>query len=117
METSRGAKKHALKSYLIEAYVPNLDQASARAITATLEDAADRLADLGTRVEWRVAFAIYAEETYLVVVAARNEDVARRWSEAADLPIDHLTEIAQIPRGVGRERRPIAVLGPTRAGR
>jgi hypothetical protein len=105
-------ERPVLKSYLIEAYVPNLDQGSALAITSTLEDAADRLIDLGERVQWRVAFAIYAEETYFVVVAARNEDVARRWSEAADLRVDHLIEVAQITRGGGSGSRLAAALAP-----
>jgi hypothetical protein len=100
------------KSYLIEAYVPNLDQRSAVAITATLEAAADKLVDLGVRVEWRAAYAIYTEETYFVVVAARNEDVARRWSQAADLRVDHLIEVAQITRGGGPGGRPAAVPTP-----
>jgi len=95
---SRGMGMPVLKSYLIEAYVANLDQESARAIAATLEDAADRLTDLTEHVEWRVAFAIYAEETFFLVVAAPNEDLARRWSEAADLRVDHLIEVAQISR-------------------
>lgn len=93
-------ERQALTSYLIEAYVPNLDPNSARAITTTLEDAADRLTDLGARLEWRAAFAVYADETYFVVVAASNEDAARRWTETADLHIDHLIEVTQItPRG------------------
>lgn len=94
----RAMETHVLRSYLIEAYVPKLDQAIALAITATLEGAADRLTELGVRVEWRVAFAIYAEETYFAVVAAPNEDLARGLSEVADLRVDHLIEVTHITR-------------------
>jgi hypothetical protein len=103
-------------SYLIEAYVPNLDQDSALAIAATLEDAAARLTGFDARVEWRLAIAIYAEETCLVLVAAPNEDLARRWSEAANLRVDHLTEVAPITRASGRCRRSTALRAPRRPG-
>jgi hypothetical protein len=114
---SRGMGRPVLNSYLIEAYVPNLDQESALAIAATLEDAAARLTDLHARVEWRLAIAIHAEETYLVLVAAPNEDLARRWSEAASLRVDHLIEVTQITRASGRCRRSTALLTPRRPGR
>ncbi len=117
MVTSRGAEMPVLRSYLIEVYVANLDRDAASAITAALDNATDRLANLGTRVEWRAAFAVYAEETYFVVVAACDEDVARRLSEAADLRVDHLVEVALITRGGERERRPAAVPTSRRAGR
>ncbi len=95
-------EQHGLKSYLVEAYVPNLDQRFALAITAALDGAADRLCELGIRVEWKVTFATYAEETYFAVVAAPSEALARRLVDVAGLRVDHLVEVAY----VGRAGRP-----------
>jgi hypothetical protein len=91
-------EQHVLKSYLVEAYVPNLDHRFALAITAALEGAADRLCELGMTVEWNVTFATYAEETYFAVVAAPSEALARRLIDVAGIRVDHLVEVAHIWR-------------------
>jgi hypothetical protein len=96
--TVTGMEQPVLKSYLVEAYVPNLDQGGALAITAALEGAADRLSELGMRVEWNVTFATYAEETYFAVVAAPSEALARQLIDVAGLRVDHLVEVAHFWR-------------------
>jgi hypothetical protein len=101
-DTVEAMDRHILRSYLIEAYVPGLNYGSALAITATLEHAAEELSHLGVCAEWRVAFAITAEETYFAVVAAPNEEIARRLSQVADLRVDHLIEVTPIAQA-GRE--------------
>jgi hypothetical protein len=52
--------------------------------------------------EWRVAFAITAEETFFALVAAPNGEIARRLSQIADLRVDHLIEVTPIAQA-GRE--------------
>jgi hypothetical protein len=115
--TVAGMGRSVLSSYLIEAYVPNLDQESAVAIAAALAEAAASLTDLEARIEWQLAIAIYPEETYLVLVAASSEHLARRWSAAAHLRVDHLIEVAQITRASARCRRPHPLGTPRRPGR
>ena len=82
--------------FLVELFVPRLDEDAARAITSRCRAAAGRLAEQGIELRWLRSFAVLAEETYLCVVAARDRDHVVELSRRAGLEHDHVVEVVAI---------------------
>ena len=84
------------RTFLVELYVPQLDEQGAAAITSRCRVAAAQLAEQGVALRWLRSFALIDEETYLCVVAARDRDHVDRLSRRAGLEHDHVVEIVAI---------------------
>lgn len=84
------------KTFLIELYVPRLNEQTAAAIASRCRGAADELTEQGVTLRWLRSFAVIADETYLCVVAARDRDHVVQLSRLAGLEHDHVVEVVSI---------------------
>ncbi len=84
------------RTFLVELYVPQLDEQTAVAISSRCRAAAGQLAEQGVALRWLRSFAVLAEETYLCVVAARDRDDVVELSRQAGLEHDHVVEVVAI---------------------
>lgn len=89
---SRGSER----TFLVELYVPQLDEQGAVAIASHCRAAVRQLAEQGVSVRWLRSYALIAEETYLCVVAARDRDDVAQLSRRAGLEHDHVVEVVAI---------------------
>ncbi|HYN63427.1 MAG TPA: hypothetical protein VES36_02395 [Candidatus Limnocylindrales bacterium] len=86
------------KTFLVEAYVPQLDDGVAAEVTARLRSAADALRASGSPVEWLGAFAVQGDETLFSVVGAENASQVGRLTEDAGLSPAHIAEVLTFAR-------------------
>ncbi len=84
------------RTFLVELYVPQLDEQGAVAIASRCRAAARQLAEQGVALRWLRSYAVMAEETYLCVVAARDRDHVVELSRRAGLEHDHVVEVVAI---------------------
>jgi hypothetical protein len=84
------------RTFLVELYVPQLDEQAAMAITSRCRAAARQLAEQGVALRWLRSFALVAEETYLCIVAARDRDHVLELSRRAGLEHDHVVEVVAL---------------------
>ena len=82
--------------FLIETYVPQLDERAAITISSRLREAMRELEQEGVTIRWRGSFALLEEETYLCLVAASNRESVLLLNRRASLASDHVAEIAAI---------------------
>ncbi len=81
------------KTFLIEKYVPQLDEATAIAISARFRAALSRQQRRDGTLRWVRSFALFDEETFCCVVAASDVDHIVRLSARSDLEYDHVAEV------------------------
>jgi uncharacterized protein DUF4242 len=79
--------------FLIESYVPQLDERLGAVITSRLQEAVLQLAGEGATVQWLRSFALVGEETYLCLLTADSAQEAIRASERASVEYDHIVEV------------------------
>lgn len=84
------------RTFLVELYVPQLDEQKAAAITSRCRTTARQLAEQGVPIQWLRSFVLVGEETYLCVVAARDRDHVSQLSRRAGLEHDHVVEVVAI---------------------
>jgi hypothetical protein len=84
------------RTFLVEVYVPKLDEPAAVAITLRCRAAVGQLAEQGVALRWLHSFALIDEETYLCLVAARDRDQVAQLSRRAGLEHDHVVEVVAI---------------------
>jgi hypothetical protein len=84
------------RTFLLELYVPQLDEQAAAAITSRCRAAVGQLAEQGVALRWLRSFALLDEETYLCIVAARDRDHVAQLSRRAGLERDHVIEVVAI---------------------
>jgi hypothetical protein len=84
------------RTFLVELYVPQLDEQAAMAITSRCRAAARQLAEQGVALRWLRSFALVADETYLCIVAARDRDHVLELSRRAGLEHDHVVEVVAL---------------------
>ena len=84
------------RTFLVESYVPHLDERAAAELTSRCRDAVRRLRREGVPLRWIRSFAVIDEETYLCVVAARDLDHVTRLNEQAGVEHEHVTEVVAI---------------------
>jgi len=82
-----------LTTYLVETYVPKLDEATAAALTARLQAAIGELQREGLTLRWLRSFALLDEETYSWMLSATHADDVARVNRRAGLTLDHVAEV------------------------
>jgi hypothetical protein len=84
------------KTFLVESYVPHLDEPTAGAISSRYRAAVVRLGEEGVALRWVQSFALFEEETYLCIVGASDLDHVLRLNERSGITVDHVVEIVAV---------------------
>jgi hypothetical protein len=84
------------KTFLVESYVPHLDEPTAGAISSRYRAAVVRLGEEGVALRWVQSFALFEEETYLCIVGASDLDHVLRLNERSGNRVDHVAEIVAV---------------------
>ena len=92
------------RTFLVESYVPGLDERAAATLSSRLRDAIRQLDEEGMTLRWGGSFALVDEETYMFIVGAPRVDDVVQLSERAGFEHDHVVEA-------------LAIDAPTRQGR
>lgn len=87
----------AERTFLVESYVPNLDEATAAALSSRLRSAIDELRREGHMLAWLRSFALVEEETYVWMLAAVDADDVALASRRAGLA--HHAHIVEVVPG------------------
>jgi hypothetical protein len=82
----------AARTFLVETYVPGLDERAAIALSSSLRRAIGRLGEEGVVLGWGGSFALVDDETYICVVCAPDVDCVRRLGERAGFEHEHIVE-------------------------
>ena len=90
--------------FLVESYIPQLDEEGTAAIAARLGTAVDQLAGEGIVLRWLRSFAVIDDETYLSIVAARDPHSVVLLTERALLAYDHIAEVIAVDLSVTAAR-------------
>jgi hypothetical protein len=80
-------------TYLVETYVPNLDEATAAALSARLKAAICELQREGLALRWLRSFALLDEETYSWMLTATDANDVARVNRRAGVTFDHVAEV------------------------
>jgi len=80
-------------TYLVETYVPKLDEATAAALSARLQQAIRELQREGIALRWLRSFALLDEETYSWMLTATDADDVARVNQRAGITSDHVAEV------------------------
>ena len=78
------------QTFLIERYWPGVDEAIARTVVSSLEQAARAMTSEGTPVEHVGSILMPADEVVFSLIEAVDEGAARRVNERAALPLDRI---------------------------
>jgi Protein of unknown function (DUF4242) len=81
------------RTFLVEKFVPRLDELEAAAITSRLHSAGAELVEEGVVLRFVRSYALIDEETYLCIVAGRDEDCIVRLNARARFDCDHVVEV------------------------
>jgi hypothetical protein len=92
------------RTFLVESYVPGLDERAAATLSSRLRDAIRQLDEEGMTLRWGGSFALVDEETFMFIVGAPRVDDVVQLSERAGFEHDHVVEA-------------LAIDAPTRQGR
>jgi len=79
---------------LYESYVPQLDPATAAALTSRLRSAVEELRGEGLTLSWIRSFVLVDEDTYVWMVEAVEVDHVNLVQRRAGLERDHIVEVA-----------------------
>jgi hypothetical protein len=80
------------RTFLVESYVPGLDERAAATLSARLREAIHQLDEEGITLRWSGSFALFDEETYICIIAAPKLDDVLQLGERAGLEHDHIVE-------------------------
>jgi hypothetical protein len=90
----RAAYGRAMRTFLVESYVPNLDSATAAELSSRLRSAVTDLQREGLTLQWLRSFALVEDETYVWMVDAPDADhVALVYGRAA-VSVDHVAAVS-----------------------
>lgn len=89
-------KADRAKTFLVESYVRQLDQAMTAAIAERLDRAAAELRGLGLTVVWLRSLALPEEETCFCLFSADTVADVVAANERAGFDFDHITEVVTI---------------------
>jgi hypothetical protein len=100
----RGVFGGAGRTFLVESYVPGLDERAAATLSSRLREAIRRLDEEGMTLHWGGSFALVDEETYIFIVGAPSVEDVVQVSERAGFEHDHVAEALAIdaPKRQGR---------------
>jgi hypothetical protein len=101
-----------LRSFLLEQYVPQLDETSATALARRLEDSSDRLRAGGVQIRWIHAVALPDEESLLCFIEAERIEDVRLASRQAGVEGAHVQPIIALDAG---DNEPSGTSTPTSA--
>ena len=82
----------ARRTFLVESYVPGLDERAAATLSSRLREAIRQLDEEGMTLHWGGSFALVDEETYIFIVGAPRVDDIAQLSERAGFEHDHVVE-------------------------
>jgi hypothetical protein len=82
----------AARTFLVETYVPGLDERAAATLSSRLTESIRQLNEEGTALRWGGSFALVVEETYICVIVATVVDDVVQLSDRAGLEHDHVVE-------------------------
>jgi hypothetical protein len=80
------------RTFLVEHYVPALDEATARNIAGRLSSASAEMREEGVRIQWTRAVALPREESLLCFVEAESEGEVIRLRDRAGFGDGHVQE-------------------------
>jgi hypothetical protein len=80
-------------TYLVETYVPKLDEATAVALSKRLSAAIGQLQREGLALRWLRSFALVGEETYVWMLTATDADDIALVHRRAGVTFDHIAEV------------------------
>jgi hypothetical protein len=80
-------------TYLVETYVPKLDEATAVALSARLREAIAELQREGLALRWLRSFALVGEETYVWMLTATDPRHIALVNRRAGVTFDHIAEV------------------------
>jgi hypothetical protein len=81
------------RTFLIESYVPALDEETALSLSSKLRVAVDELQKGGRKVDWLRSFALLGEETYVWMLIAGDVDDVALVNRRAGVSYDHVVEV------------------------
>jgi hypothetical protein len=92
------------RTFLVESYVPRLDERIAASLSSRLRGAIRQLDVEGMTLRWGGSFALVDEETYICIIGAPAIDDVIQLSERAGLEHDHVVEafVIDAPAPEGR---------------
>jgi hypothetical protein len=79
-----------IRTFLVERYWPDIDEATARAVVSNLERAALAMTAEGTAVEHVVSILMPNDRVVFSLIRAADETAARQVNERADVPLDRI---------------------------
>jgi hypothetical protein len=80
-------------TYLVESYVPKLDEATAAFLSTRLRAAIAELQREGLALVWLRSFALVGEETYVWMLTATDARDIARVNRRAGITFDHIAEV------------------------
>ena len=78
------------RTFLVERYWPGVDEATARNVVASLEQAARAMTAEGTPVAHVGSILMPADEVVFSLIEAADEHAARQVNERAAVPLDRI---------------------------
>ena len=85
--------------FLVERYWPGVDESTARARLADLEQAARGMTAEGTEVQHLGSILMPADQVVFSLIAAADEAAARQVNERANVPVDRIATAVSLPAG------------------
>jgi hypothetical protein len=82
--------------FLVESYVPQLDESAAQQMTSRVQAAVRELTDEGVELRWLRSFALVGEETFISVVSAHALEDVVALNARVDRDSDHVVEVVAI---------------------
>ena len=82
-----------MPTYLVETYVPKLDEATAAVLSARLLAAIEELQREGLALRWLRSFALLDEETYSWMLTATDAEDIALVNRRAGVTFDHVAEV------------------------
>ena len=82
------------RTFLVESYVPNLDEATAAELSVRLRSTIADLRREGLDLRWLRSFALLREETYVWMLSAADADQVVVVNERAAVGFGHVAEVA-----------------------
>ena len=83
-----------METFLVESYVPNLDSATAAALSSRLRSAVTELQREGLTLQWLRSFALVDDETYVWMVDAQDAGHVALVHKRAAVSVDHIAAVS-----------------------
>lgn len=85
-------ESQAGRTFFVESYVAQLDEAKTAALSVRLRSAVDELRLEGRTVAWIQSFGLLEEDTYVWMVTAADVNDVALLNQRAQLSCDHVAE-------------------------